>query len=293
MIENRLKEIGSIVDARLLKLLDEHCEDGVLKDAILYSLTAGGKRLRPALCLMSAHLFGNEREALDIACALEMIHTYSLIHDDLPAMDNDSLRRGKPTSHIVFGEAKAILAGDGLLNLAFEVMIGSAIKNKNSLENCVYVMKIISNASGVVGMIAGQVADIDYEGKAKNEKVLEYIHKRKTAAMITASVMSGAALLGADNKEKAALREYGECIGLVFQIVDDILDVVGDETKMGKTLGKDQVSNKQTFVSLYGLAQSRRLAKEKTQQAINALSIFADKSSELKDLAAYLLGRDR
>lgn len=293
MIADRLKEIGGIVDERLTKLLDEHCEDGVLKDAMLYSLTAGGKRLRPALCLMSAHLFGDERAALNFACALEMIHTYSLIHDDLPAMDNDSLRRGKPTSHIVFGEANAILAGDGLLNLAFEVMLGSAIKNKDNLENYVSAMKIVSNASGVAGMVAGQVADIEYEGKEKNEKVLEYIHKRKTAAMITASVMSGAALLGADNEEKAALQEYGECIGLVFQIVDDILDVVGDETKMGKTLGKDSEADKQTFVSLYGQAESRRLAKKTTRQAINALSIFGDKASELKDLASFLLGRDR
>lgn len=293
MIEHRLKEIGAIVDARLTKLLDERCEDGVLKDAMLYSITAGGKRLRPALCLISASLFGDERAALDIACALEMIHTYSLIHDDLPAMDNDSLRRGKPTSHIVFGEANAILAGDGLLNLAFEVMISSAIKHKINLENYVSAMKIVSNASGVVGMIAGQVADIEYEGKEKNEKVLQYIHKRKTAAMITASVMAGAALQGAGEKEKAALLEYGECIGLVFQIVDDILDVVGDEAKMGKTLGKDQNSNKQTFVSLYGLAESRRIAKKKTQQASNALSIFGDKASELKDLATFLLDRDR
>ena len=293
MIEQRLKEISGIVNARLAELLDERCEAGVLKESMLYSLTAGGKRLRPALCLMSARLFGDEDKALDVACALEMIHTYSLIHDDLPAMDNDNLRRGKPTNHIVFGEANAILAGDGLLNLAFEVMIGSAIKNKNNLENYVSAMEIVSNASGVNGMVAGQAADIEYEGKDKDKKVLEYIHKRKTAAMITASVMSGAVLLGANDNEKNALREYGECIGLVFQIVDDILDVVGDETKMGKTLGKDGDTNKQTFVSLYGIEESRRLASEKTQQAINALSVFGSKSIDLVDLAEFLLNREK
>ena len=293
MIEKRLKEIRNIINTRLLLLLDEHCEPGSLKEAMSYSLMAGGKRLRPSLCLLSAELFGEQIKAIDFACALEMIHTYSLIHDDLPAMDNDTLRRGKPTGHVVFGEANAILAGDGLQSLAFEVMISAALKDKNSITNYVNAMQIIAKASGVAGMIAGQVKDLAFEGKEINSLVLEDIHKRKTAAMITASVLSGATILGAKEDEISALAQYGECIGMVFQIVDDILDVQGDQSKVGKTLGKDIEAGKQTFVSLHGIEESRRMARAKTQQAIATLSVFGSKADKLCALAQFLLTREK
>lgn len=292
-IQQHLKTLGDLVNDRLDELLDTHCDDGILKDAMRYSLMAGGKRLRPALCLMSAGLFGNQQHAIDIACALEMIHTYSLIHDDLPAMDNDDLRRGKPTNHVVFGEAYAILAGDGLLNLAFEVMLKSAEGNKDSGLNYLGAMNIVGKAAGVQGMILGQVGDMAFEGKDKDEEALTYIHERKTAALIKASVLSGAALLGADDEAMGLLETYGERIGLVFQIVDDILDEVGDEEKMGKTLGKDAKADKHTFASLYGIERSRELAREKTHEALAALECFGDKAEHLKELALYLKDRDR
>ncbi len=274
-------------------LLDERCEPGILKEAMSYSLMSGGKRLRPSLCLMSAELFGDQIKVIDFACALEMIHTYSLIHDDLPAMDDDNLRRGKPTNHVVFGEANAILAGDGLLNLAFEVMINRALKDKNDISNYVNAMQIVAKASGATGMIAGQVADIAYEGKAKSKTLLQQIHEQKTAAMISASVLSGAAIHNAKEDEMSALNEFGECVGLVFQIVDDILDVEGDQIKVGKTLGKDSLSDKQTFVSLYGIDESKRYARAKTQQAIDALSVFGNKANKLCALAQFMLNREK
>lgn len=293
MIEDRLKKTSELVDRRLDELLKMHCEEGVLFDAMRYSIMAGGKRLRPALCLMSASLFGDEVKALDFACALEMIHTYSLIHDDLPAMDDDSLRRGKPTNHVVFGEAVAILAGDGLLNTAFEVMINNAAEDSDNIINKTKAMQIIANASGTDGMIQGQVADIEFEGKDKDEEVLSYIHERKTAAIITASVLSGAVIMGACEEEINALKEYGHCIGLVFQIVDDILDVEGDQDKLGKTLGKDEASGKQTFAGIYGIDKSKQIAQEMTERAKDSLSVFSNRAAELSLLADFLLNREK
>ena len=293
MIEQRLSSIKQVIDLRLDELLKTHCEQGVLFNAMRYSLMAGGKRLRPALCLMTAALFGDETKVLDFACSLEMIHTYSLIHDDLPAMDNDALRRGKPTNHVVFGEAMAILAGDALLNLAFEVMISDAQKKKDEMSSALEAMRIISKASGSTGMILGQAADLEFEAKDKDEEVLEYIHKRKTAAMITASVLSGAVLMGAGEEETDALKEYADRIGLVFQIIDDVLDVVGDKEKLGKTPGKDTASGKQSFAGIYGIAKSRAIANENTEKAIESLGIFGHGASELKDIALVLLHREK
>ena len=290
---NRLKQTGESVNTRMLALMDIMCEPGILKDAMVYSITAGGKRLRPALCLWSAGIFGDERRAMDMACAIEMIHTYSLIHDDLPAMDDDNLRRGKLTSHKVFGEALAILAGDGLLNVAFEVMLKCALREKDGALDVIGAMDIIAGATGVNGMISGQVADITYEGDEQTEDVLEYIHARKTAAMIRASVMAGAALFRASEEEIAVLETYGNCVGLVFQIIDDILDETGDPQKLGKTPGKDVSADKQTFVRIYGIGGSRQIAQRKTQQAIDALSCFGDRADRLRDLAGYLLARDK
>ena len=288
---NELARIGAVVEERLLQLMDSMCEPGVLKDAMSYSLLGGGKRLRPALCMMSAGLFGDMARALDFACAIEMIHTYSLIHDDLPSMDNDVLRRGKPTNHVVFGEAMALLAGDGLLNCAYEVMLSSA--TTGDAKGHVKAMHIVACAAGVKGMIAGQTADISFEGADINEEVLHYIHERKTGALIRASVLSGAALLGAADDELNALGAYGAHIGLVFQIVDDILDEVGNAESLGKSVGKDKDTGKLTFARAYGIDESRRIAREKTDEAIAALSRFGNRAKPLCEVAEILVSRDR
>lgn len=287
---NKLKDI---IDNRLEQLMDKMCEPGILKDAMCYSLLGGGKRLRPALCLMSADMYGGIKKALDFACSIEMIHTYSLIHDDLPAMDNDVLRRGKPTCHVVFGESFAILAGDGLLNCAFETMLNAALQYDKSAENYFKAMHIIAGAAGVKGMVAGQAADISFEGQGLDLNALKFIHKRKTAALISASVTSGAVLLGAPSKEVSALETYGSSIGLVFQIVDDILDIRGDEETLGKSTGKDETSKKLTFARAMGIEASRNIAREKTKEAKGALACFKSRADKLAELADKLLYRDR
>lgn len=292
-IKQDMRDIASVVNQRLDVIMDEMCEPGILKDAMSYSLKAGGKRLRPVLCMLSAGMFGNRAQALDVACAIEMIHTYSLIHDDLPSMDNDVLRRGKPTNHVVFGEAFALLAGDGLLNCAFEVLLKLAQNSDRDKLDVVRAMQIVASASGVKGMIAGQAADLQFEGEDVDAQVLHYIHERKTAAMIKAAVCAGAALLRADEDEMKALNIYGENIGLVFQIVDDILDEEGDESKLGKSVGKDKDAEKMTFARVYGIDASRRIAKEKTDEAITALARFGTRADGLKALAQFMLDRDR
>jgi geranylgeranyl diphosphate synthase type II len=292
-IKQDMSDIAGVVNIRLDALMDEMCEPGILKDAMSYSLKAGGKRLRPVLCMLSADMFGDMTQALDVACAIEMIHTYSLIHDDLPAMDNDVLRRGKPTNHVVFGEAFALLAGDGLLNGAFEVLLKLAQRSSLDKLDVVRAMQIISAASGMKGMIAGQAADLQFEGEDVDAQVLHYIHDRKTAAMIKASVTAGAALFHANEDDIAALGLYGDHLGLVFQIVDDILDEVGDENKLGKSIGKDKDAKKITFARLYGIDESRRIAKEKTDKAISALARFGARADRLKALATFMLDRDR
>ncbi len=288
-----LKRYGALVNTRLETLLEIMCEPGTLKDAMGYSLAAGGKRLRPVLCLMTAEIFGDAMKALDLACALEMIHTYSLIHDDLPCMDNDVLRRGKPTNHVVFGEAYALLAGDGLLNCAFEVMLECAVRNAGDGLDYLGAMSVIAKAAGVKGMIEGQACDIAFEGHDKDEQVLRHIHERKTGAMISASVLSAAALFRASAQETAALETYGSRLGLVFQIVDDILDEVGDETLLGKSVGKDANTGKQTFARVYGIEASRSIARRLTGEADQALNVLGERSRSLKQLAQFLLLRDR
>lgn len=291
-ITSRIAAIRAAVNLRLAELIEEQCEPGTLKDAMSYSLMAGGKRLRPVMCLMSAGMFGDEAAVLDIACAIEMIHTYSLIHDDLPAMDDDCLRRGKPTNHVVFGEALAILAGDGLLNSAFEVMLNCAKKNLRLGLDYISAISIIAAASGTRGMIEGQSADIGFEGTEQSGDVLEHIHNLKTAALIKASVTCAAALFGADSKDVSALETYGSCIGLAFQIKDDILDETGKTDTIGKSAGKDADSDKQTFVRLYGIERSKQIAEEKTEEAIKALGRFAGRADGLAALARYLIKRE-
>lgn len=239
MLKERLSQICTIVDARLKELLEVRTPE-LLWNSMAYSVYAGGKRVRPALHIMAANLLSeNIEQNLDIACAIEMIHTYSLIHDDLPALDNDELRRGKPTNHVVFGEAQAILAGDGLLSYAFEVMMDNAERYKENLENQVLAIREVSRAAGVFGMVAGQVQDVALEGRAISQEELKYIHEHKTADMIIGSLLSGLLIHAPSKEQYDAVRTYGEKIGLVFQIVDDVLDVTADknwERRWGRTL---------------------------------------------------------
>lgn len=257
-------------------------------EAEKYSLMAGGKRLRPVIMMMTAKMCGIEPEkVLPFAAAIEMIHTYSLIHDDLPAMDNDDLRRGKPTNHKVFGEAMAILAGDALLTKAFETVAGfqdDSVSNDRVLK----AISTLAIAAGDNGMIGGQVVDI--ESRNEDEELLKYLHSLKTGALIKASGVIGAILAGANDEEIAAVESFCGNLGLAFQIQDDILDVVGSEAELGKPIGSDAENEKSTYVTLFGVEKAEKMAEEYTNKAIESLSIFED-SSELCDLAKKLMGR--
>lgn len=267
----------------------------VLHEAMRYSVFAGGKRLRPILCLAAAEAVGGEEpRALPAACALECIHTYSLIHDDLPAMDDDDLRRGRPTSHKVFGEAAAILAGDALLTYAFEllsdpVLYGGAVEP----SVIVRVIRTVSEAAGAAGMVGGQVADVEAEGRPVESEELAYIHTHKTAALIRASVVAGALLGGGGPGEVEALARYGSSVGLAFQIVDDILDVVGDSEILGKAVGGDAAHAKATYPSLHGLEASRLEAERLIEDALRALERFGDRGTPLASLGRFVVERQR
>lgn len=283
-LKSRIEEIDNALNG-YLSTLDKKYK--IIYEAVRYSVFAGGKRLRPVLltewCTMCG---GDYRDAIPFACALEMIHTYSLIHDDLPAMDNDTMRRGRPTSHIKFGEAIAILAGDALLNKAFEVMSESKIKN--ALE----VMGIIAKASGTEGMIGGQVLDIINEGKDIDIETLKYLHSLKTGALIKAACLGGAVIADAGEEDRLRAIEYAKNLGIAFQIQDDILDVTGDITKLGKPIGSDKDKKKNTYVTLLGVEKSKELVKEYSKNAINALADFKDRAAFLEDLTNKLISRD-
>ena len=257
-----------------------------------YSLFAGGKRLRPILCVAGAEAVGGEPEAiLPAACALECIHTYSLIHDDLPAMDDDDFRRGNPTSHKVFGDAAAILGGDGLLTLAFEMMTGAEMARAAGAERTIEAIKVLADAAGAVGMVGGQLLDLRAGGRVKEPSELVEIHRRKTGAMIRASVYMGGLLGGGGDGQMAALSRYGERAGLAFQIVDDILDVEGDAELMGKSTGSDAAQDKATYPALHGLEASKEMAREVVDEAIGALSAFPDGAQALAALARFIVLR--
>ena len=243
-----------------------------LKDAMFYSLEAGGKRIRPCLMLAVCEMLGGRAEkALPFACALEMIHTYSLIHDDLPCMDDDDMRRGRPSNHKVFGEAMAVLAGDGLLSFAFEHMLSAALESGE--KGALLAACEIAKRAGAAGMVTGQAADIEYEGAVvQTEDMLHFIHIHKTADMLSAAVLAGAHIAGADEKTLAALTLYSEKMGLLFQITDDILDYKGDPALMGKTLGKDMEQGKLTYASLLGLEGAELAAKQTAEEALAAIS---------------------
>ena len=257
-------------------------------EAARYSLFAGGKRLRPILCLASAEVVGADIEpVLPAACALEMIHTYSLIHDDLPAMDNDNFRRGVPTNHKVFGEAIAILAGDALLTEAFEYFVLGGVSTDKVTE----VIRIAVKAAGYRGMIGGQVIDLECEDRKVDLATVEYMHIHKTGALLSASLEIGAVLGGGEQVQTSALKNYGHHIGLAFQITDDLLDVEGDPALMGKTPGSDAAKNKMTYPALLGIAQSRDAAKEHVENALEALAGFDVRAEPLRAIARYLLVR--
>lgn len=266
---------------------------GGLRKAMEYSLMAGGKRLRPVLCLTCASLCGLDTQdracILPFAGALEMVHTYSLIHDDLPAMDNDDLRRGKPTNHVVFGEANAILAGDALLTDAFAHMASVSLPPERVLP----ALARFAKAAGSCGMVGGQFLDMLHEGDATtNISLLQHIHALKTGAMITAACVCGGILAGADTTGLHALETYGACLGVAFQIHDDILDATGTAAELGKTPGKDAVTGKATYPWLVGLAQSRTLALEYAQRAVESLAIYTGEDAALlRALAQYAVTR--
>jgi len=262
-----------------------------LREAMEYSLNAGGKRLRPVLALFTCDMLGGDvRRALPFACALEMIHTYSLIHDDLPCMDDDDFRRGRPSNHRVFGEANAVLAGDGLLSYAFEIMI-DAVKADVS-ENTINAAAAVALGAGVKGMVAGQAIDLASE-TADDPGIdeLRFIQANKTAAMIKASILAGAHIAGASEEQLAALGRYGEAYGALFQMTDDILDVEGDFEGMGKTLVKDEAENKLTYISLYGMSRAKELAEETARQAVDAIEIFGERAALLRELAKSCIHR--
>lgn len=260
-------------------------------EAMRYSLFAGGKRLRPILCLAASEAVGGDlKAAMPAGCALEMIHTYSLIHDDLPAMDDDDLRRGKPTNHKVFGEAIAILAGDGLLTEAFVLL-----SDYNSLlpERAVQVIGVIAEAASYRGMVGGQVVDILSQNKRADLETVQQMHSRKTAALIAAATESGALAGKGSEAQVAALARYGRAIGLAFQIADDILDIEGDTELLGKTTGADEARGKVTYPAAVGLERSRQAANEMVNDALAALEGFDDRANPLRSLANYIITRKK
>lgn len=278
------------VDAALDQLLPaETAQPTSIHTAMRYSVFAGGKRMRPILCLETARIFSSDiTPALHPACALEFIHTYSLIHDDLPALDNDDLRRGKPTCHKKFGEALAILAGDGLLTLAFETIGATPVP----AERRAAILSEVAGAAGTInGMVGGQVADIEAERKPVDEQMLEYIHRSKTAALIRASVTAGALCAGAAADDVARLRRFGDTIGWAFQVTDDILDVEESSSALGKTAGKDLAQQKATYPAVYGLERSHQIANGLATRAIAELSPYDERAARLREIAEFLVLR--
>ena len=285
-----LEEQRLLVDGELEQILPQGGEyPSSIHQAMRHSVFAGGKRLRPILCLEGGRLFhGDEKSLLRLGCALEMIHTYSLIHDDLPALDNDDLRRGKPTCHRVFGEATAILAGDALLTLAFEVMSEAA----GSSEHRMRVIHELAHAIGTIGgMVGGQVVDLETAGHAASASTLEYIHSAKTGAFLRAAVRIGAMDAGASAADLDHLGAYGEKVGLAFQIADDLLDVTSTREQLGKSVGKDDQQRKATYPAIHGIEESRRIAERLVQEAAEALEPYGERARRLREIAHFLIER--
>ncbi len=265
-----------------------------LTESMRYSLFAGGKRLRPILCIAAAETVGGKADrVLPVACALELIHTYSLIHDDLPLMDDDDLRRGKPTNHKVYGEAIALLAGDGLLTEAFSLLTAPHATDNISPGRLLEVVQTIAVAAGCGGMVGGQVVDMQWEGKKADIETVKFLHTHKTGAMIRASVVSGAIAAGAQQSEVRIFSSYGDKIGLAFQISDDILDVEGDSETMGKTAGADEEKGKTTYPSVLGMEASRKIENTLVQEALLDLEAFGERAEPLRQIAYYIIERKK
>jgi len=291
MLKETLQQGQQLTDAALDRLIPLETQHPVsIHKAMRHSVFAGGKRLRPILCMQAGRMIaGSLPEGIeDLGAAVEMLHTYSLIHDDLPALDNDDLRRGRPTCHKAFGEATAILAGDALQTQAYEVLA----QLKCPAEARVRIIEEIARGTGTVdGMIGGQVVDLEAEHTRPTPEMLEYIHRSKTAALITASLVSGGLYAGAKEKEVARLRAFGLAIGLAFQIVDDILDVTQTSEQLGKTAGKDTASEKATYPALFGIEKSQQKADELVESAFAELKEFGERGENLKELARFLVER--
>ena len=289
-IKTILKTKAEEVESQLEKLMDLKDREiaASLSQAMQYTLFSRGKRIRPVLTLMIAELLGGDyNAALQSGSALEMIHTYSLIHDDLPAMDDDDLRRVKKTNHLVFGEAEAILAGDALLTYAFEVLSEVDIE----AEKKVKIINLAAKNAGFQGMVGGQVLDIESENRELSLEKMQQVHKGKTGALIKASVLAGVFCSVYSEEEKAALEKYAEKIGVLFQIVDDLLDVTGDTKKMGKTVGRDQELDKSTYPKILGIKGAKKAAEDYAEEAKSSLDIFGDQAKNLKELVDYILTR--
>jgi geranylgeranyl diphosphate synthase type II len=283
------------IDAALGGYLQRLCPSRHLLDAVTYAVMDGGKRLRPVLCLAATEAVGGDSQtAMPAACAVEMIHAYSLIHDDLPALDNDHLRRGKPTCHVQFGEATAILCGDALLNMAFETLSGNGMMTSaGHARKWLQVIDIVSHASGCRGMIEGQARDLAFEGVILSSEDLQRLHELKTGALIGAAVQCGALLGGGSKKHIDALMTYANRIGLAFQVTDDLLNVTGDPVLLGKAVGTDQQRQKNTYPALLGLDQSRQFAQRLIDHALIALGIFDKDADPLRAIARYIIERRR
>ena len=296
-----LQEYAAIINDRLETIIPKGGEGlaregdmpGLLAESMRYSLLAGGKRLRPAMLLAAVDMLGGDISAcLDFACAVEMIHNYSLIHDDLPGMDNDTMRRGRPTNHVVFGEGQAILAGDGLLNMAFEVMLSRAVALRRELPFALDAIHEIAAGSGVTGMIAGQVMDLYCEhNRVHGEAELSYIQRNKTACMFIYPLRAAGWLSGAEQADIDALGQYGEAFGRLFQATDDLLDVIGDTAEMGKTLGKDAQQGKLTMIAMHGVEGTRRIVLSQRDAALSALDRFGARADFFRDLINAMAGR--
>jgi len=287
-----LKERATRVDEYLMEIIDSvDNSSGALRRAMEYSIFAGGKRLRPVLAIAACEAVGGTLEQiLPAACALELIHTYSLIHDDLPAMDDDDYRRGVLTNHKVFGEATAILTGDALLTKAFEVLTDTN-RFASPPSSLLWVSSEIARAAGDAGMVGGQMIDMESEHRDVDIDMLTALHRKKTGALITVSVRTGAILGGGDETQVECLSEYGGCVGLAFQISDDILDVVGDQEKLGKRTGMDEARGKTTYISLLGLEESKKRSEALIDQATGALSSFDDRAQALRAIGRYVIER--
>lgn len=294
MFKENYNRYLKIVNNSLLEIFDSYKRyPEVLYESMEYSLFSGGKRIRPVI-LLAVHelLGGNLEESIPLALGIELIHTYSLIHDDLPSMDNDEYRRGKLTNHIKFGENVAILAGDGLLNYAYEFMLSNSLRYPKKIENHINAIYLIAKSAGIDGMISGQVVDIKNQDRLIDDETLKYIHDNKTGKLLLAPIHAAIALEEPEEDKREALLKYGENLGLAFQIIDDILDVTGDFKNLGKIIGSDKDELKSTYVSKHGVEGSHKIAIDLYDEAICSLDVFSDESEFLKKLFKFTLERN-